>query len=77
MNTKAYRAIQKEKLRNAGKESAMIDRLIAYENGELDEAETIELFQGLVDTGLAWELQGSYGRAAIRFIDAGLVKEAL
>lgn len=49
------------------------DRIIAYENGELDEDEVVELFQGLVDTGLAWQLQGSYGRAAHALIEAGLV----
>jgi len=47
--------------------------IIAYEQGELDEPEVIELFQYLVDSGLAWELQGSYGRAAMRFIKAGIV----
>jgi hypothetical protein len=47
--------------------------IIAYENGELDEGEVIRLFQHLVDTGLAWRLQGSYGRMAARLIEAGLV----
>jgi hypothetical protein len=47
--------------------------IIAYEQGELDEPEVIELFQYLVDSGLAWELQGSYGRAAVAYIEAGLV----
>lgn len=49
-------------------------QLIAFEEGELDFQETVDLFQALVDTGLAWQLQGSYGRAAQAFIDAGLVQ---
>ena len=50
-----------------------VDDIIAYENGELDEEATVALFQRLVDSGLAWRLQGSYGRTAAALIDAGLV----
>ncbi len=46
--------------------------LIAYENGELDDEQVIQLFQNLIDTGLAWTLQGSYGRTAAQFIEAGV-----
>lgn len=53
---------------------SMVDRIIDYETGQLDEVETIELFQELVDTGLAWQLQGHYGRTASRLMDAGVVK---
>ena len=50
-----------------------INQILAYENGELNESEVIELFQSLVSTGLAWSLQGSYGRTAKALIEAGLV----
>ncbi len=46
--------------------------LIRWENSDLNQTETVELFQSLIDSGLAWELQGHYGRTAKRFIDAGL-----
>ena len=50
---------------------AAIDSIIAFENGELDETETVELFQELIDSGEAWHLQGSYGRTAMALIEAG------
>jgi hypothetical protein len=52
---------------------SMTDDIIAYESGELDEEEIISLFQKLVDSGLAWQLQGSYGRMAQHLIEEKLV----
>ena len=49
----------------------LIDRLMAYESGELTDDEVIALFQELIDSGLAWQLQGLYGRTASQFIEAG------
>ena len=52
-----------------------IDKIIAYEQGELDEEETLELFQALVDNGMAWTLQGSYGRTAMSLLEVGLIEQ--
>ncbi len=48
-----------------------LTKIIAFEQGELDFDETVELFQELIDNGMAWSLQGSYGRTASRLIEAG------
>jgi len=53
--------------------AATVDLIMAFEAGELDSEGIIQLFQDLVNTGLAWKLQGSYGRAAIDLIKQGLV----
>jgi len=42
-----------------------------YEDGNLDEEETLSLFGRLIKSGLAWQLQGSYGRMAKALIDGG------
>lgn len=51
----------------------VVGKMMAFEEGELEEDEVIELFQHLVSTGMAWRLQGSYGRLAADLIDQGLV----
>lgn len=52
----------------------LVDRIMAYEQGEMNEQEVVEFFQELVDDGLAFRLQGHYGRTATRLIEAGLVR---
>jgi len=52
---------------------ANVDGSMAYENGELNESQTIELFSNLLRTGMAWQLQGSYGRTAADLINAGVL----
>lgn len=53
-----------------------VDQIIAYECGVLDDDETIELFQDLINSGLAYQLQGSYGRTANALIEAGYCEAA-
>ena len=36
--------------------------------------EIVEFFQKLIDTDVAWKLQGSYGRMARNLIEDGLCK---
>ncbi|MEU9605430.1 hypothetical protein [Streptomyces sp. NPDC048057] len=43
----------------------------SFEMGELSPRETLDLFSLLVKSGLAWTLQGSYGRTAIELVQAG------
>jgi len=50
-----------------------IGNIMAFESGELDHDEIIQLFQHLVDTGLVWRLQGCYGRQAMQLIASGEV----
>jgi hypothetical protein len=52
-----------------------MSNIIAFEQGELEQDEVIVLFQHLVDSGLAWSLQGSYGRTAMALIRAGEVTQ--
>ena len=53
----------------------MIDKIIAYEQGELNDEQTLEFFQELVNNGMAWILQGHYGRTAMRLLEAGLIEQ--
>lgn len=46
-----------------------------YEEAE-SEDQVLEAWQFLVDTGLAWQLQGWFGRQAKAFIDAGYIRPA-
>lgn len=56
--------------------SDQVDKIIAYESGELDDQGIVELFSDLIKTGSAWSLQGSYGRQARALIDQGILNKS-
>ena len=49
----------------------MLNRIIRYENGNMGTDEIVPFFQELIDNGMAWTLQGHYGRTAAALIEAG------
>jgi hypothetical protein len=53
--------------------STLVDSIIAYEQGELNDQEVVCLFADLVKSGMAWSLQGSYGRTANALIKEGWI----
>jgi len=48
-----------------------VEFIMQFEAGELSDEEMIKGFQTLIDNGMAWSLQGSYGRLATRLIEEG------
>ena len=56
----------------------LVAKIIAWESGELEGKQTLELFAELIENGQAWTLQGTYGRTAESLIERGLIsKEGL
>lgn len=49
----------------------IITFIIEYEMGNLTEEETIGGFQEMINSGIVWSLQGSYGRTAKLLIEDG------
>jgi hypothetical protein len=61
-------------LNQLNKTKMNVDKIIAYESGELNDMQTLELFAELIaEGGTAWSLQGHYGRTASALIDRGLI----
>jgi hypothetical protein len=52
----------------------IIGKIMAYEQGELDNEEVYALFQFLLDSGMIHSLQGSYQRMAEELLLAGKVE---
>ena len=50
----------------------LVDKIIAFESGEMEDEEIIDFFQETINDGTVQHLQGSYGRLASDLIDSGL-----
>jgi hypothetical protein len=57
------------------KNDKIIGLMISFEQGETTTDETLELFSHLIKTGMAYSLQGFYGRYAQNLIEAGYINE--
>ena len=56
------------------KDYDVVYAMMDFECGMMEDVDdVIKLFQHLVDTGMVWKLQGSYGRTAQSMIDAGVI----
>jgi hypothetical protein len=53
----------------------IMSMIMAYESEELSNIKTLELFAKLIKTGMAWSLQGHYGRTAQSLIDNGYISK--
>ena len=51
----------------------MLDLILDYESGNLEEHQIIELFQQIYDTKAYLWLQGHYGRTLEHLIDSDLI----
>lgn len=52
----------------------IVDGIIKFESGEMDEEEVVEFFQMLLDTNAVCNLQGFYHRTSKALLDAGLIE---
>jgi len=64
-NNLMYMDLQEKKLFD------MVGFIMDYESGNVTSNELIEGFQNLINSGIVWNLQGSYGRMARSLIEQG------
>jgi len=54
----------------------IVNKIIDYENGELQGLDVLELYADLIKTGTILGLQGSYQRQARSFIEDGIINQS-
>ncbi len=52
----------------------IVGKIMAFEQGELENEEVYALFQFLLDSGMIYSLQGSYQRMAEDLLLAGVIE---
>jgi hypothetical protein len=52
----------------------IVGKIMAFEEGELENEEVYALFQFLLDSGMIYSLQGSYQRMAEDLLLAGVIQ---
>lgn len=52
---------------------SLVERVIRYENGSMDEDEAVAFIAEIVKSGMVNHLQGAYGRTAESLIAAGII----
>ena len=53
----------------------VVGQIMAFEEGELDAQQTLELFVELMNSGTINHLQGIYGRTAMSFLMRGFITQ--
>lgn len=54
----------------------IVDDIINYEMGLMDESQMLSFFARLIKTGVGYKLQGSYGRTCDLLIESGIISES-
>ncbi len=67
------RKTKKTEVKKVMKMDACTAVMIAEGVDEASQENQVRAWQYLVDTGLAWQLQGSFGRTAMGLIEAGII----
>ena len=52
------------------KKKDIIDYIMDYEMGTMSDLDTLKMFSELIKNGMAWTLQGHYGRTANKLIES-------
>lgn len=56
--------------------SQLVEDIVAWENGQMNLEQETKFFSKLIKSGMAWSLQGMYGRRAMSFIEAGIIDKS-
>jgi hypothetical protein len=51
----------------------LVDQMMEYECFMLNDSETLDMFAEMIKSGMAWSLQGHYGRTASSLIEDGWI----